>query len=131
MHKGRIIVTYGANVNAGELSVAKILVSTGFDVKFLPVSVIKRPDILFLGREWEIKSPIGSTVRTVENILRRAVHQSSNIILDLRRIKLSEQKCLAEIARQMKMRSQIKNVLVINRSGQMIDKFCTFEIIEV
>lgn len=127
----RVVVPYGACVTENELSVAKILVKTGYDVRFLKTQLVKMPDIVFMGREWEIKTPIGKNSRTIENIMRRALKQSVNIVLDLRYISLAEKKCLREIERQMGLMKRIKNVIVLNRNGKIVDKFCEFEIMGV
>ena len=46
-------------VKPHELEVARILASHGEIVKFIPVSNIKTPDIIYRGLKWEIKSPTG------------------------------------------------------------------------
>ena len=127
----RVVVPYGACVTENELSVAKILVNTGYDVRFLKTQLVKMPDIVFMGREWEIKTPIGKNSRTIENIMRRVLKQSVNIVLDLRYIGLADEKSLREIERQMGLMKRIKNVIVINRNGEIVDKFCEFEIMGV
>lgn len=103
----RVVVPYGACVTENELSVAKILVKTGYDVRFLKTQLVKMPDIVFMGREWEIKTPIGKNSRTIENIMRRALKQSVNIVLDLRYIGLADEKSLREIERQMGLMKRI------------------------
>ena len=42
----------------------------------------KTPDVRIKGIEWELKSPQGNGVKTIENILKKATKQSNNIILD-------------------------------------------------
>ena len=48
----------------------------------------KTPDLRIRGIEWELKSPQGDGVKTIENILKKAAKQSDSIILDLSRIKM-------------------------------------------
>ena len=70
-----------------EFDVAKYFASMGKDIKFLKPSQIPNthtPDILMDGLEWEIKSPIGNSKRTIETNFRQAVKQSRYIIFDLR-----------------------------------------------
>lgn len=52
-------------------------------------------------------------------------------MLDLRYIGLADEKSLREIERQMGLMKRIKNVIVINRNGEIVDKFCEFEIMGV
>lgn len=83
--------------------------------------IIPTPDIIYEGREWEIKSPIDGSSRTLENNLRLALRQSPNIILDLRRIKSSEANCLRELRRQTQRINRIKKLLVITKQGKIVD----------
>lgn len=127
----RIITPYHTYPTSKERGVAKILTSTNHNVTFIPTSQIKTADIIFMHREWEIKSPEGKSPRTIENCLRRALHQSPNIILDLRFTNLPEEKCFQEIKKQIKLTPHIKNLLIITKSSKIIDKFCKFAIIKV
>jgi len=83
-----------------EFSTAKFFANMGKDITFIRPSSIPnhhRPDIVMDGIEWEIKCPEGSSKRTIENNIRKAEKQSHYIILDLRRIKLPEKECLAQV----------------------------------
>ena len=83
-----------------EFAVAKYFAELGKDIMFIPPSAIPgqhRPDILMDGVEWEIKCPEGSSKRTIENNMRKAIKQSCNIIFDLRRIKLSEAQAINQL----------------------------------
>lgn len=118
---GSVIIPYGVTLEPHELEVAQILAKNGSDVEFIPVRIIPTPDIIYEGREWEIKSPIGGSSRTLENNLRLALRQSPNIILDLRRIKSSEANCLRELRRQTQRIIRIKKLLVITKQGKIVD----------
>ena len=69
-------------------------------------------------------------VKIVE-LLKILCGESVNIVLDLRYIGLADEKSLREIERQMGLMKRIKNVIVINRNGEIVDKFCEFEIMGV
>lgn len=128
---GKIIKPYGAQISQHELAAAKTLISaTGKSITFLPPRSIKTPDIVFLDKEWEIKTPSGKGSRTIEDCLRRGSSQSPNLIIDIRFTKISETQCLRCIQRQVSQVAAIKNVLVIARPNRIIDKFCNFEIIK-
>ncbi len=100
MKSGKVIIQQGALIQPHELKVGELLARTGSDVTFLAVGVGKSPDIMFRGKKWEIKSPKGSKRRTIENNIRVALKQSSNIILDLSRIKVEEGSCLRYVRDQ-------------------------------
>lgn len=107
-----------------EFEVAKYFASLGKDVKFLRPSQIPNthtPDILMDGLEWEIKSPIGNSKRTIEANFRQAVKQSHYIIFDLRRIKVPEKQCLAQLEKEFSVRQYVKRLLVIRKSGELLE----------
>ena len=110
-------------IQSQELRVGEILARTGENVEFLPVGIHHTADIRFRGVEWEIKSPIGSSSRTIENNLRNALKQSSNIIVDLGRIKQPEEKGLREIKKQAKLLHMLKRIIVITKSGKILELF--------
>ncbi len=117
---GNIKVPKGSIIQPHELMVATILSWSGNDVEFIPVRNIPTPDIKFLGKEWEIKSPLGDSSRTIENNFRNALKQSSNIIIDLSRIKQTEEKCLREVKRQITLTKTVKEVIVILKSHKIL-----------
>lgn len=101
-----------------EFAVAKYFAELGKDIMFIPPSAIPgqhRPDILMDGVEWEIKCPEGSSKRTIENNMRKALLQSRNVIFDLRHIKLSEKECIQELERQYSKRSQLRKMYIIKK----------------
>lgn len=118
---GHITVPKTALVQPHEFNVATILSWTGEDVEFIPTSHTHTPDIRFRGLEWEIKSPIGKSSRTIENNMRLALKQSSNIIIDLSRMKLPEEKCLHEVERQNSLIRGKHRVLVITKAKKIIE----------
>ena len=96
----------------------------GYDITFLLPDRrkgAKTPDIAMNGLFWEIKSPKGKSPRTIENNLRLALLQSSNIILDLRRMdgRIPTYKLLREVERQFKLAKSIKH-LIITRQEEHI-----------
>ena len=117
---GRIIVPKNALVQPHEFDVAIVLAWTGNDVEFIPASHMHTPDIKFQGIFWEIKSPIGSSSRTIENNIRLALKQSSNVIMDLSRMKILESKCLHEIRRQNDLIKRKHRVMVITKKKKIL-----------
>ena len=105
-----------------ELSAALIL-ATHFktDVIFLRPEFRKTPDIEIKGRRWEIKSPRGNSKKTIENNLRTARNQSKNIILDLRRVKLHQQKAISRMNFFLSGPHRFKKMLVITKTGKVIE----------
>ena len=107
-----------------EFDTAKFFAERGKDIVFLKPSNIPNihtPDITMNGTEWEIKCPEGNGKRTIENILKKAEIQSHNIILDLRRIKMPEEQCIAQIKFNFDTKSKIKRIYIITKGLQLIE----------
>ena len=120
---GKTIIPFGVFVEQHELDVAKVLNKLGKDVEFILPSRVKfsrTPDIKMDGLLWEIKSPKGSSSRTIETNLRCASKQARNIIIDLRRIKIDEPRCISHIKREVNFRKVIKNIIIIRKNSEVI-----------
>ena len=114
-----------ANILPHELSAATILANLGWDVEFIQAKdqkFDKTPDIMMDGVQWEIKSPKTDKLSGIERNLKRASRQSSNIILDGRRIKnLHDKTVQAFLAKQLKEQRRVNRLLYINRHKEVID----------
>lgn len=120
LNLGKITVPYGAIPHPHELIVAKILIRTGDDVIFIPTSTHTSSDIFYQTLIWEIKSPIGKSSRTIENNLRNALHQSPNIIIDLHRIQIPQNKCLLYIKNHIQNFRGLKRLLIITADNHIL-----------
>lgn len=121
---GKTIIPFGVFVEQHELDVAKVLNKIGKDVEFILPSRVKfsrTPDIKMDGLLWEIKSPKGSSSRTIENNLRCALKQSKNIIIDLRRIKIEETRAISQINKQFKYSNLINRIIIIKQNKEILD----------
>ena len=119
---GKTIIPFGAHPEQHEIEIAKILNKYGKNVEFLiPVEAkyARTPDIKMDGLLWEIKSPKGSSSRTIENNLRCALRQSKNIIIDLRRIKIDETRAISQIKKQFDQSKSIKNIVIIKKNSKI------------
>lgn len=123
---GVIITPPGVFVkNHEKITVDFLAIHLGYDVTFLAPDRrknAKTPDIEMNGLHWEIKSPTGNSSRTIENNLRAAVRQSSNIVLDLRRLdgRVPTQRWLNEAERQFALTKTMKRLIVITRQEKSI-----------
>ena len=106
-----------------ELSAALILAyHFKSDVIFLRPERKKTPDIDINGVKWEIKSPRGNGKKTIDNNLRTARKQSYNIVLDLRRVKLHQNKAMIRINYYLYAGPhKIKHLKIITKSKKIID----------
>lgn len=106
-----------------ELSAALILAAHfKTNVVFLRPGPRKTADVYIRGKTWEIKSPRGNGKRTIDNNLRAARKQSQNIILDLRNIKLHQQKAFSHIRFYLSAGPHgFRKVLIITKSGTIVE----------
>lgn len=124
---GLIVVPPGVFMGFHEKLAVDFLASElGHDITFLVPNRhkgIKTPDIEMNGLTWEIKCPKGRSSRTIENNLRLALEQSSNIVLDLRRMdgRIPTNKLLSEAERQFSLAKSIRILIVITRQEEYID----------
>ena len=82
----------------------------------------KTPDIRIKGIEWELKSPRGDGVKTIENILKKARKQSNNIILDFSRTKMNGNQALSRTRHYLHNNKHgIKKLIIITKSHKIID----------
>lgn len=103
---------------------AAILIANYFktDIIFLRPTPLKSPDLDVRGEIWELKSPIGNSKNTIHNIFVTARHQSYNIVIDLRRCKMNEQKACVRIRDVYNKRRRRKCKLkIITKAGRVLD----------
>lgn len=99
-----------------ELYTADFFANLGFDIVFIRPSNIKgsnTPDFIMCGKCWETKSPTGSSKRTFQDDLRKAIRQSEHIIIDLRRKDYRDKQWCIEKLKREALSSKIKTLLTI------------------
>lgn len=123
MSKGALIQNR-VHLQDHEFATVRVLLDHGYDIELIPPSRIKGlrlPDIMMLGSPWEIKSPEGHGKYTVQNTLQTAVGQSRNIIIDLRRCKMSEAEAIEKFEKEYLKSKNIRRMKIINKSAEIID----------
>ena len=81
----------------------------------------KTADVLMLGVEWEIKTPIGDSKYTIQKQFRRASQQARCIIIDSRRTKLRYKSIENSALFEWKKRPAIKRVILIDKSEKVVE----------
>ncbi len=123
-HKGRngTFIASGRKIWPHELRVAEILTLAGHNIEFIEESNLHTADILLDGVEFEIKSPKSSNANSLEHVLKKALRQSPNIIIDTSRMKSFRNDSVRKfLIAQVKSRKQIKKLIMITKRGQIID----------
>ena len=120
--RGKVLIPGGVQPWPHELRVANILALAGHTVEFLPKTNMKTAEILLDGAAYEIKSPKSVNSNTLEHILKKALKQSSNIIIDTLRMKNAhDDNTRRFLINQVRIRKQIKKLIMISKQGQIID----------
>ena len=118
---GKIIVPVGMKPWSQEMRVAEILAMAGHNVRFLEESNLHTADILLDGAEFEIKSPKSANANSLEHLLKKALRQSPNIIIDTSRTNNFNNVNIKKILiSQVKKRKQIKKLIMITKRGQVV-----------
>ncbi|MBC2888932.1 hypothetical protein [Gordonibacter massiliensis (ex Traore et al. 2017)] len=124
-NQGKIIIAPDINLWEQEYETAQALAKAGLTVEFVRRSEENRrtsADAVINGLVWEMKAPKADNARAIDRNLRRALHQSANIIFDSRRMKKLPD---AVIERELRKHAQevrsIKHLWFINRRQEIID----------
>lgn len=94
------------------------------DVEVIPPSHtlgVKTADFWMAGIQWEMKSPQGSDLRTIEHAFKNAAKQSANIIIDLRRTKIRTEVSIGLLQKHFKLSRQVRRMKLITLEGEMVD----------
>ncbi len=85
------------------------------------IAGVHTPDLLMDGVPWEMKRAKGNGKYTIQKLIHKALHQSENIIIDIRYSKMPEEKCLRELTKIAHERKKIRRLLVIASGEKVID----------
>lgn len=121
--KGSIIPN-GVVLETHEIATVVFLTELGYDVELIQKGNIKgqhTPDMLINGEKWEMKSPKGEGSSLMKNTIQKALRQSKNIILDLRRVKRPQEKCIRECRREFEKSKTIKRLVLILKDDNSLD----------
>lgn len=121
--KGKIIPN-GVVLETHEMATVVLLTELGMDVELIRKSNKlgeHTPDLRIGSILWEIKAPKGEGKYLMVNTIQRAVKQSPNIIIDLRRAKRNQTKCLAEIKKEFEKSRSVKRIRIITKAKRLID----------
>ena len=124
MNKRGKIIPNGVSLEKHESDTVVIFTELGHTVEYIkPTNIpkIKNPDIMIDGKIWEMKSPDGKSDRTVERIFKKGAKQSVNLILDLRRIRVSEEKAIEDAKKRFEKSKRVKQMIVITKKRKLLE----------
>ena len=114
----------GVHLMDHEWKTVKYFLEAGKDIELLPKSEIKdyhQGDFIMDGIAWEAKAPIGKGKYTVQNKLQEAVQQSCNVIIDLRRSKMFEDRAVKAYEREFQNNKGLRRMKIIKKDGELLD----------
>lgn len=121
---GNITIPGDVDVWDHELDTARALASTGQDLTFLPRregKSVSSADIQMSGIVWELKSPTTTNLKHIQKVLRRAGHQSSNVIIDTARIRgIADSDIESELKKLAPKVKSIKRLRMIDKRRKLI-----------
>ena len=121
--KGKIIPN-GVVLKEHENATVVFLTELGHDVELIPKSNVEgvhTPDVKIGRIKWEMKSPKGEGGSLMKNTIQKALKQSCYIIIDLRRTKRHQTKCLRELKRQFDNSKSVRRIMVITKGGRVLE----------
>ncbi|MBR3594723.1 hypothetical protein IKL45_00585 [Candidatus Saccharibacteria bacterium] len=122
--KGTISCEGGAKPKLHETTTAYALADAGYNVRFIPSStIIGLADIYINNTIFEMKAPEGSTTKSIErNIVKAVHHQSGNIVIDTIRMKNVRDKSVQSfLVERLREGKGIQRILFVNRKREVID----------
>ena len=109
----------GVHLLEHEWKTVKYFLELGKNIVLLPKSEIKdyhQGDFMMDGIAWEAKSPVGKGKYTVQNKIQEAVQQSCNVIIDLRRSKMPEEKAIKAYEQEFHNSKGLKRMKIIKKT---------------
>ena len=120
---GNITIAGDANVWPHEMETARALARDGRNVEFIDRGGRGDgcADVRMDGLIWEMKAPRSDKMAMVQKNIRRALHQSPNIVFDVRRMKrLPDAAVEREVRKWANEVRTCKHALYVNRHGNVI-----------
>ena len=120
-----VIVPNNYKIKPAELEAAYIL-SNHFkaDVHVLSPSkgfMIKTADFIIKNKEYELKSPITSNVKSIEKKIKHSTQQSNHLIIDMRRSNINEKKMISICENMLSNLKKLSEILLIVNNKKIID----------
>ena len=92
------------------------------NVEFVKRGSSTTPDIKIGNIYWEIKSPRGNGKYTISDNIRSARHQSSNIVINLSRTKMTTERAESRVNDFLKNSSTgVRRLIIVTKSHRVID----------
>lgn len=118
------LIRHGVRLKLHEQATVEYFLRRGEAIELLvPSNTMKNknPDWILRGKIWEAKSPQTNNVNTLLVMLKRALKQSGNLVLDLRRVKGDDKRVARIVQTKFMSSKRFKNLLIIMKNGELIE----------
>lgn len=118
------IIPNGVSLEKHENETVVYFTNLGYNVELIKPSnspKLKSPDFIMGNKEWEMKSPQGDSRVTVEHAFKRAAKQSQNIIIDLRRTKMTTAQAESSLIKLFKSSRRVRNLKIITKEQKLVE----------
>jgi len=122
--KGGYFVDGDADPKPHELVIAAALAKAGYKIRFLPnPTIIGTADAHIENTIFEFKAPEGSSIRSVErNIVKALNHQSPNIVIATFRMKnIQDRSVQNHLITLLRAGRGIQRLILVTRDGKAVD----------
>ena len=118
------IIPNGVSLEKHEYDTVLFLTNLGYTVELIPPSHIpniRTPDFKMSSLKWEMKSPKGKSRSTLEHAFQAAMKQSTNIVFDLRRVQMPNDKAITILKNLFGYSKSIKRLLIISKEQKLLE----------
>jgi hypothetical protein len=81
----------------------------------------KTPDFAINGCNYELKTPLTSNIRSINNIIHLATKQSENVVMDIRKSKITEKRMSLVCNERLKSLKKLKRIVLIVNNKKVLD----------
>ena len=123
MKRGKLTQN-GVHLQEHEWRTADFFLEQGKDIELIPKSEIKGfhlGDFMMDELPWEAKAPVGKGKYNVQNKLQEAAQQSCNVVIDLRRSKMQEEKAVKAYEHEFYNNKSLKRMKIIKKNEEVLD----------
>ena len=120
-----VILPHDYKVQSAELEAASILANYfQGNVRILSPSndyMVKTADFIINEISYELKSPITKSVRSIENMIHLATKQSGNVIVDIRKSKITEKRMVKLCEDLLKYYKKLSKIVLIVKNKKVLE----------
>lgn len=122
-HTGKIIPN-GVSLEKHENDTVVFFTELGKAIELIRPSNmphLRHADLIMDGIEWEMKSPETASKIVVERSMHKALKQSCNVIIDLRRAKGKEKVAIEHLLKCFASSKRIRRLYIITKKQELLD----------